>query len=196
MYLHRSITRAIGMAHHRMTSHGNDTPGSIKTSFKDAPFDDLEPLLELEIGNNENKGITPVSYILTIQDSFRTNITPILSCLMYSGCSVSMVLANKAIPMTLSVDSRNILPDTAVILFQCIVAVILVSIAKLLGYVDYPSLNLSLVKQWLPVNVLFLAMLSTGFLSLVHASVPMVTIFKNITNLFTVFGDWYFFNEP
>ena len=143
------------MAHHRMTSHGNDTPGSIKTSFKDAPFDDLEPLLELEIGNNENKGITPVSYILTIQDSFRTNITPILSCLMYSGCSVSMVLANKAIPMTLSVDSRNILPDTAVILFQCIVAVILVSIAKLLGYVDYPSLNLSLVKQWLPVNVYF-----------------------------------------
>eukprot|EP01035_Chromulina_nebulosa_P025097 gene25097-32730_t len=38
-------------------------------------------------------------------------------------------------------------------------------------------------------------MLCSGFISLVYVSVPMVTIFKNLSNLVTVFGDWYLFGE-
>jgi GDP-mannose transporter len=50
-------------------------------------------------------------------------------------------------------------------------------------------------KAWLPVNLLFIGMLCSGLISFVYVSVPMITIFKNLTNLITVAGDWYFFNE-
>ena len=39
-------------------------------------------------------------------------------------------------------------------------------------------------------------MLISGFLSLVYCNVPMVTIFKNCTNLITIFGEWWLFGEP
>lgn len=145
-----------------------------------------------------NHGKTSMySYITNLTTTHSdSKMSSILSSLMYTGCSVSMVLANKAIPMAVPLEDRKHLPDTAIILSQCIIAVILVTIAKRLNIVDYPSLSWPLVRQWLPLNLLFIAMLFSGFLALVHVSVPMVTIFKNIANLFTVIGDWYLFNEP
>lgn len=122
-------------------------------------------------------------------------MTGILSCVMYTVCSVGMVLTNKAIPMTLPEELRRSMPQISVIWFQCLVAVLLVESARLLNIVEYPTFSWKTAKQWLPVNLFFISMLVTGFLSLVYVSVPMVTIFKNLTNLVTVFGDWYLFNE-
>lgn len=119
----------------------------------------------------------------------------ILSCSMYTFCSVSMVLSNKAISTSLSLEDRKRMPQLSVIFFQCVVAVILVEGAKLMRLVDYPAFNMSTAKSWLPLNLLFIGMLVTGFLSLVYVSVPMVTVFKNLTNLITVSGDVYFFGE-
>lgn len=72
----------------------------------------------------------------------------------------------------------------------------MVEFAKLMDWVNYPSFSLEVAKSWVPLNLLFIGMLYTGFMSLVHASIPMVTIFKNLTNVITVAGDGYFFNEP
>ena len=46
--------------------------------------------------------------------------------------------------------------------------------------------------SWVPVNLCFIAMLFTGFLSLGTNSVPMVTLFKNLTNMLILFCNWYF----
>ena len=119
----------------------------------------------------------------------------ILSCCMYTFCSVSMVLSNKAISTSLPIEDRKRMPQLTVILFQCIVAVVLVESAKALKWIEYPNFNFSTAKSWLPLNLLFIGMLVTGFLSLVYVSVPMVTVFKNLTNLITVSGDVYFFGE-
>jgi len=119
----------------------------------------------------------------------------ILSCLMYSFVSCAMVLSNKAISTSLAPEDRKHLPQLSVILFQCLVAVVLVEAAKVMKMVDYPTFNLATAKSWLPLNILFIGMLVTGFLSLVYVSVPMVTVFKNLTNLITVSGDVYFFGE-
>ena len=50
-------------------------------------------------------------------------------------------------------------------------------------------------KQWAPVNIFFCLMLFTGMAALQYNSVPMVTIFKNVTNIATTAGDWYFFGS-
>ena len=113
----------------------------------------------------------------------------------YVFCSVSMVLTNKAISVSLDPVVRERMPQISVIAFQCLVAVILVEAAKWRKVVEYPAFDWATAQSWAPLNILFVLMLCTGFLSLVHNNVPMVTVCKNLTNLVTIAGDFWFFGE-
>mmetsp|Transcript_19251 Transcript_19251/g.54601 ORF Transcript_19251/g.54601 Transcript_19251/m.54601 type:complete len:381 (+) Transcript_19251:283-1425(+) len=117
---------------------------------------------------------------------------PTTACLMYSFCSVSMVLTNKSLA-----SSYNHLIDgdlnLLLVVFQAIVAVVAVEGCKKMKWVEYPPITWQLVKQWAPVNIFFCLMLFTGMASLEHNSVPIVTIFKNVTNIVTFCGDYIFF---
>ncbi len=46
------------------------------------------------------------------------NITAILSILMYMGCSITMILANKAISTSVPEDLRSKIPKFGVVFFQ------------------------------------------------------------------------------
>lgn len=112
----------------------------------------------------------------------------LIASAMYSGCSVGMVLVNKSLA-----SSYNHLIDGdlnfLLVVFQAIAAVICVEFCKFAGWVEYPTFNLRTAQLWAPVNILFCGMLFTGMTSLEHNSVPMVTVFKNITNIMTTVGD-------
>jgi len=114
----------------------------------------------------------------------------IVSCFAYTFCSITMVLANKALASQYRADV-----DFLVIAFQSVCAVALVFGCDALGVIQPGSTKFdrSVAIQWLPVNVFFVSMLSTGFLSLKHLNVPMVTIFKNLTNVGIMWGEWYFY---
>lgn len=111
---------------------------------------------------------------------------------MYSFCSVGMVLVNKSLSSSYNHYFENDI-NVLVVVFQAITAVLCVELSKKAGFVEYPPFDMKIAKQWAPVNIIFCLMLFTGMASLKHNSVPMVTIFKNITNIFTAFGDKYFF---
>lgn len=116
----------------------------------------------------------------------------ISSCALYSFCSVSMVLVNKSLASSynhLISGDLNIL----LVVFQAVIAVVAVELSKMMGWVEYPNFNFKTAKQWAPVNIMFCGMLFTGMASLQHNSVPMVTIFKNITNIVVAGGDYFFF---
>lgn len=112
---------------------------------------------------------------------------------MYSFCSVSMVLTNKSLT-----SSYNHLIDgdlnVLLVIFQSIISVICVQICKALRWVEYPAFDIRTAKLWASVNLFFCAMLFTSMASLQHNSVPIVTVFKNIANIITCMGDYYFFN--
>jgi hypothetical protein len=93
----------------------------------------------------------------------------ILSCLMYSFVSCAMVLSNKAISTSLAPEDRKHLPQLSVILFQCLVAVVLVEAAKVMKMVDYPTFNLATAKSWLPLNLLFIGNTCSGKTTLLEA---------------------------
>jgi len=112
------------------------------------------------------------------------------SCLAYSFCSCSMVLLNKALASSFGANF-----DVLIVLFQNIVSVVLVELMRHGSLVDSYSWDTKIAIQWLPVNIAFCFMLFSGFMSLKYNNVPMVTIFKNLTNIFIVFGDWYFHGE-
>jgi len=116
----------------------------------------------------------------------------ISSCALYCFCSVSMVLVNKSLASSYIkfIDGDlNIL----LVVFQAVIAVFAVQFSKMMKWVEYPGFNFTTAIQWLPVNIFFCGMLFTGMASLQHNSVPMVTVFKNITNIIVSIGDYYFF---
>jgi hypothetical protein len=115
----------------------------------------------------------------------------VASCFAYTFCSITMVLANKALASGYQADI-----DFLVIAFQGLCAVVLVLGCDTAGVIELGTrFDPQVAVQWLPVNVFFVAMLSTGFLSLRHLNVPMVTIFKNLTNVGIMWGEWSFYGQ-
>ena len=164
----------------------------INTSSSLSDVKDIESATPLLAGNSSGEIAKDKLNILTNSGSY---FVPLLSCTMYTFCSVSMVLANKLISTSLPEEGRKSLPQISVILFQCVVAVLLAEGAKFLKIIDYAPFNLAVARQWLPLNLIFIGMLCSGFLALTYVSVPMVTVTKNCANLITVFGDAFIFKE-
>eukprot|EP00531_Pseudo-nitzschia_arenysensis_P015786 CAMPEP_0116136670 /NCGR_PEP_ID=MMETSP0329-20121206/11851_1 /TAXON_ID=697910 /ORGANISM="Pseudo-nitzschia arenysensis, Strain B593" /LENGTH=346 /DNA_ID=CAMNT_0003631559 /DNA_START=184 /DNA_END=1221 /DNA_ORIENTATION=- len=118
------------------------------------------------------------------------------ACASYSFCSVSMVLVNKSLASSYNNLINGDL-NVLLVVFQAIVAVLAVKICHRLGWVEIPPFSMETASQWAPVNIFFCGMLFTGMASLQYNSVPMVTIFKNVSNITTSIGDYYFFgNKP
>jgi len=127
----------------------------------------------------------------------KKNGTILTSIASYSFCSVSMVLVNKSLAS--SYNSMIVGGDLNILLvvFQAIVAVMAVKACQQLKWIEIPAFSMETARQWAPVNIFFCAMLFTGMASLKYNSVPMVTIFKNVSNITTSIGDYYLFgNKP
>lgn len=81
------------------------------------------------------------------------------------------------------------------LVYQCILAVVLGETCRSLDVVRYRGFQLSTAAIWLPVNVCFVLMLLTSFMSFKYLNVPMITVFKNLTNVIIVAGDWYWHQQ-
>ena len=47
----------------------------------------------------------------------------------------------------------------------------------------------------MPVNLIFVGMIWTSFFALKNLGVPMATVLKNVTNLFTIVGDYLLYGK-
>lgn len=142
---------------------------------------------------------SPVNQVSTTPSSNNKHeedhIQALLSSGAYAFCSVSMVLINKFIALSVAPEFRHHIPNLAVVWIQCMVAVVSLEILRAFSIIDYSQLQWNIVKQWLPVNIIFILMLTTGFMSFLYLSVPMINIMKNLTNVITIFGDWGLYGE-
>jgi len=149
--------------------------------------DDEAPLIEIKSDIDDSPQLDDKK-----KGSTGSNSKAISSCMLYAFCSVSMVLVNKSLASSYNKYIDGDL-NFLLVVFQAVIAVVAVQFCKMMEWVDYPSFNLNTAIQWAPVNLFFCAMLFTGMTSLQHNSVPMVTVFKNITNIAVAIGDYYFF---
>ncbi|KXZ56194.1 hypothetical protein GPECTOR_1g168 [Gonium pectorale] len=74
-------------------------------------------------------------------------------------------------------------------------AVVLLELLRLVGTIRLDPLQLDIAKVWFPVNMVFVAMNVTGFYALMSVSAGMFTVLKNLANIVTILGDWYFFGK-
>lgn len=101
-----------------------------------------------------------------------------------------MVLLNKA-----TLSSFAFTSPISLLLFQCLVCVVLVRACSAVGAVKLEPWNFAIARLWFPVNVIFVGMIWTSFFALKHLGVPMATVLKNMTNLFTICGDYMLYGK-
>lgn len=123
--------------------------------------------------------------------STKALVSASLSCVMYVSCSTIMVLANKWLSSTVKIEAH-----VSLLLMQNGVATAAVALCKSSGLVNYARFDVRIAKQWIPVNLCFVAMLLTSFVAMRYLSVPMITIFKQLANLVTATGEYYIFGKP
>jgi GDP-mannose transporter len=110
--------------------------------------------------------------------------------ILSSCCSISLTLLNKLVLDTYKLDY-----PWGLLFVQNVSALLLVVIAKQLGLVQYPKLDVRVVKKWMPLTILFVAMLYTSMKSIHDMSVAVMTILKNLATIITAFGDAYLFGH-
>lgn len=148
--------------------------------------------------DSKDNSVLPTTVVSSAKSSsFRdeSHIQALFSSGAYAFSSVSMVLINKFIALSVAPEYRQDIPNLAVVWIQCLVAVVSLEILRNMSMIEYSQLQWNIVKQWLPVNIIFILMLATSFLSFVYLSVPMINIMKNLTNVITIFGDWSLYGE-
>ena len=118
------------------------------------------------------------------------DVMGVVACLTYASCSICMVLANKTV-----LSSYHLKPSFALLAFQAACSVVLLVLARQFQLLDVGFIRKDIALKWLPVNLMFLAMLYTSFRSLQLLSIPLVTIFKSSTNALILVGDVYLFGQ-
>jgi len=126
---------------------------------------------------------------VTIQKSAVCS-TALWSCVAYSLFSIGMTLVNKVILTTYKFEYHMVL-----LLYQNGACVVLLLIARWLGLAKFEQVETDKLISWIPLNILFIMMLLTGFYSLNLLTVPMATIFKNSTNVLITMGDFFFYRR-
>jgi GDP-mannose transporter len=111
----------------------------------------------------------------------------IFSIVGYSTCSISMIILNKLV-----IDKHGIDFPMGLLFLQNLSALVLVVAAKAFGFIHFPAFDMRVVRKWLPLTILFVAMLWTSMKSLKIMSVAAQTIIKNLAIVLTALGDQFF----
>eukprot|EP01091_Cochliopodium_minus_P019859 TRINITY_DN8481_c0_g1_i1.p1 TRINITY_DN8481_c0_g1~~TRINITY_DN8481_c0_g1_i1.p1 ORF type:complete len:346 (-),score=60.62 TRINITY_DN8481_c0_g1_i1:7-963(-) len=114
----------------------------------------------------------------------------IVSCIVYSLSSITMILTNKLLLTNFGWKYHG-----ALFFFQNLCTFLMMGILKVGNFVQVRDFELPIVIKWIPVNILFCVMLLSNFLSTDLLSVHMMTVFKNVANILTTTGDWYFYSQ-
>ncbi|KAL7696109.1 lipophosphoglycan biosynthetic protein (lpg2) (LPG2) [Lotmaria passim] len=115
----------------------------------------------------------------------------ILSVIVYSCCSISMILVNKLIMNRYKMNYPN-----GILVLQTGGALVLIVAAKAARLVDYPAFSIEVTRKWLPLTLMFVSMLLTSMLSLSTMSVAAQTVLKNLAVVLTALGDKFLYGKP
>lgn len=105
-------------------------------------------------------------------------------------CRYPQVLLNK-----MALSSFNFHSANALLFFQCALCVFMVKAFEAFGLIKLEPFNLKVARVWVPVNIIFVAMIGSSFWALQLLNVAMVTVLKNLTNIITAAGDYYFYKR-
>ncbi|CAK5273870.1 unnamed protein product, partial [Mycena citricolor] len=114
--------------------------------------------------------------------------SPIPPILCYCVASIMMTLVNKFV-----VSGAQFSMNFLLLCIQSIVCVSCVMVLKKMGIISFRTFDMQDAKAWLPVSSLLVAVIYTGSKSLQYLSIPVYTIFKNLTIILIAYGEVIWF---
>jgi len=113
---------------------------------------------------------------------------PIFPVLAYCGASIMMTVVNKFV-----VSGHHFSMTFLLLSIQSIVCSAAVFIAKKLGVISFRDFDMKDAKTWFPISALLVSVIYTGSKSLQFLSIPVYTIFKNLTIILIAYGEVIWF---
>ncbi|WWD21276.1 GDP-mannose transporter 1 [Kwoniella shandongensis] len=112
-----------------------------------------------------------------------------LPILAYCAASIMMTVVNKYV-----VSGANFTMTFLLLAIQSGVCVLAVFSVKRLGLITFRDFDKNDAKAWWPISTLLVAVIYTGSKSLQFLSIPVYTIFKNLTIILIAYGEVIMFN--
>jgi len=114
--------------------------------------------------------------------------SPMLAVGGYCASSILMTVTNKYV---LSGVDYNL--NFFLLCVQGVVCVVAISTCKSAGIITYRDFNSDEAKKWFPISLLLIGMIYTSTKALKFLSIPVYTIFKNLTIILIAYGEVLWF---
>ncbi|RYP80001.1 hypothetical protein DL770_006426 [Monosporascus sp. CRB-9-2] len=115
--------------------------------------------------------------------------SPLISILAYCLSSISMTVVNKYV-----VSGHEWNMHFFYLAVQSVVCIVTIQVCKQLGLIkNLAPFDANKGKRWFPISLLLVGMIYTSNKSLQYLSVPVYTIFKNLTIIVIAYGEVLWF---
>ncbi|EME82266.1 uncharacterized protein MYCFIDRAFT_197434 [Pseudocercospora fijiensis CIRAD86] len=113
---------------------------------------------------------------------------PVLSIFAYCASSILMTVSNKY-----CVNGTGWNLSFFLLAVQALVCIAAISTCKAFGIITYRDFNTDEARKWFPVSLLLIGMIYTSIKALQFLSIPVYTIFKNLTIILIAYGEVLWF---
>jgi len=113
---------------------------------------------------------------------------PSMAILSYCIASILMTLTNKYVLSGIDFNLNFML-----LAIQNIICVVAIQTGKSMGMISYRDFKMEEARKWFPISLLLISMIYTGSKAIQFLSVPVYTIFKNLTIILIAYGEVLWF---
>ncbi|KAI9690652.1 MAG: GDP-mannose transporter into the lumen of the Golgi [Bogoriella megaspora] len=113
---------------------------------------------------------------------------PIIAIFAYCGSSILMTVTNKYVLSGIDFNMNFLLLSV-----QNVVCILAIQSCKTAGIISYRDFNSAEAKKWFPISLLLIGMIYTSTKALQFLSIPVYTIFKNLTTILIAYGEVLWF---
>jgi len=113
---------------------------------------------------------------------------PALPVACYCVASIMMTVMNKYV-----VSGANFNMTCLLLAIQSSVCIAVVRSVKAIGVIEFQDFDMTVAKKWFPISFMLASVIYTGSKSLQYLSIPVFTIFKNLTIILIAYGEVLWF---
>ncbi|TPX45847.1 hypothetical protein SeLEV6574_g03622 [Synchytrium endobioticum] len=115
-----------------------------------------------------------------------------IAILSYCVASILLTVTNKAV-----LSGYHFRMNFFLLACQSFLCILLLQVFSSLHWLSYRKFNRQDAKQWFPVSLGLVMMIWTGSKAMQYLSIPVFTIFKNLTIVMIAYGElWFFGGSP
>jgi len=159
-----------------MTSNGNGNSSESRGEYGNVPLEEEQDLVQLK--KAQSTSVTPGGWANH----------PALPVLCYCLASIMMTVINKYVVSGVHFNMTCLL-----LAIQSTVCVCVVRLFKSFGTISFQDFDMTAAKKWFPISFMLATVIYTGSKSLQYLTIPVFTIFKNLTIILIAYGEVLWF---